>query len=668
MKSGAKLVAAAAAAAWLLGCTLAAAAAQITVPLTIDYVTLREALKRQIYDGPGDRAELWSGANRCEYLYAQNPSFGRDGLAVRLASAGTLSLGVPMGESCVSPIAWQGIIEVSAQPYLAPNLRLMFRVTDINLYDAQHHKTLIVGRGFDLIKQNFIARLQTFHFDLAPAVDEFRALAAEAAPPADAARLRQALATIRGVAPVVATDEGVRLSLAFQAPAAAPPPPPAPSGPLSPSELAAWNQRLDEWDAFVVFAVKQLGSAIADKEARARLLDVLLDGRYKLVAAMNQPPAAGGPDPVRALFLDQWRTLRDIVRAAAARGQLGDHALEFLSFVSAGDALMAFDEAAPALGVRISAADLRRLARIMAPTNTADPLQFNYKPDPELQRIFGFTPPPETPDTVVPSDAAGSEPAPTEEPSPTLAPSAAPSTAPTPATGASPSPGPSSAASFIRVALRLIGPAEAMADAPPMGDRLRELGHKLRRAVVTERNVDPYRRLLGALLDTAAQNVAEAADAPLPPNWRTMVRATAWQESCWRQFVVSNGRLRYLLSSSGDVGLMQVNKHVWRGFYSVAHLEWDIAYNAGAGSQILARLAARAAAKPGGTDPAALARSAYAGYNGGPDELDRWRRGDEPAQRRLIDEAFWQKYRALSAGGSIDILRCAADWGKSPGH
>jgi hypothetical protein len=97
------------------------------------------------------------------------------------------------------------------------------------------------------------------------------------------------------------------------------------------------------------------------------------------------------------------------VRTAAARGQLGDRALEFLSFISAGDALMAFDQAAPALGARISAADLRSLARIMAPHTTADPLQFNYEEDPELQHIFGFTPPPETPDSVEPSDSAEPE-------------------------------------------------------------------------------------------------------------------------------------------------------------------------------------------------------------------------------------------------------------------
>ena len=100
-----------------------------------------------------------------------------------------------------------------------------------------------------------------------------------------------------------------------------------------------------------------------------------------------------------------------MVRKAAARGQLGDRALEFLSFLSAGDALMAFDQAAPALGARISAADLRRLARIMAPQSTADPLQFNYGEDPELQHIFGFTPPPQTPDSVEPSDSDEPEPA-----------------------------------------------------------------------------------------------------------------------------------------------------------------------------------------------------------------------------------------------------------------
>lgn len=652
-----------------IACFMALAAAaqarQITVPLTIDYITLREGLKRQIYNGPSGRAILWKGDNSCQYLYAENPRFGRAGDAIKLETEGILGLGVPIGGRCVSPVAWHGIIEIDAQPYAAPNLAVMFRVTDINLYDEQHHKTLVVGRGFDLIKRYFIPRFETFRFDLRPAIDEFRSLAVEAAPPADSKRFAQALATIRNIPPVVATDDGVRMNLAITVPAMPVSRPAAvASGPLSKAELADWDQRLDQWDAFVVFAVKQLGSTIADKQVRRRLLTVLLEGRYRLVEAMNKPPAAGGPDPVRILFLDQWRQLRDIVRSAAHNGQLGDHALEFLSFITAGDALMALDEAAPALGMRISAADLRRLARIMAPRTTVDPLRFNYDTDPELQRIFGIVPPPETPDSVGPlKSPAGATDAPAS--SPTVTPAALSEPAPRDGT--------SSAARLIKMALRLIGPAQALAnaDAPPLSGRLRQLGHKLRRAVVNERNAAPYKRDLGELLDAAAASeIADEDPAPaLQPTYRLLVRATAWQESCWRQFVVSHGRVRFLQSRTDDIGLMQVNKHVWRGFYSIPHLEWDIAYNAGAGSQILARLMKRAAARPGhDAQGAAVARSTYAGYNGGPDDMDRWRRKNETAYRRKIDEAFWQKYRALREGQSIDILRCVAQWGKTPGH
>jgi hypothetical protein len=45
-----------------------------------------------------------------------------------------------------------------------------------------------------------------------------------------------------------------------------------------------------------------------------------------------------------------------------------------------------------------------------------------------------------------------------------------------------------------------------------------------------------------------------------------------------------------LLSKSGDIGIMQVNRRVWRGLFDLTKLEWDVAYNAGAGAEILAQL------------------------------------------------------------------------------
>ena len=75
----------------------------------------------------------------------------------------------------------------------------------------------------------------------------------------------------------------------------------------------------------------------------------------------NEEPA----DPVRLLFIDTWTRFDAIVQRAAAHGLLGNRTLEFLSFISAGDALIAFDQAAPALGMRISAQDLPKIKRIL---------------------------------------------------------------------------------------------------------------------------------------------------------------------------------------------------------------------------------------------------------------------------------------------------------------
>src|SRR5207247_2424864 len=91
---------------------------------------------------------------------------------------------------------------------------------------------------------------------------------------------------------------------------------------------------------------------------------------------------------------------------------------------------------------------------------------------------------------------------------------------------------------------------------------------------------------------------SESSPAPPPAGasgW--LVPAVAWQESCWRQFVERDGKVTYLLSKSGDVGIMQVNRRVWRGFFDLAKLESDIAYNAGAGAEILAQFLTRYGAR-----------------------------------------------------------------------
>ncbi len=696
--------------------TSAAAPQVVRIPLTIDYLALGAAIKQQLYTNHG-RAPIWNGSDRCQFFYAENPRFSRAGSSVKMETDGSLMIGVMMGSQCVSPITWNGIIEAETTPYIAPKLQLKFRVSDLNLYDQNHQKTLLVGKGFDLIKQYYIPLLETFTFDLSPAFEQFQELVKVGAPPEIAERVAQTLATLRAEPQLSAENNGVRAVIDLTVPAFEPIPTPSAPVQLTPQELAAFEKKIDQWDSFLVFAIKQMGETSKDPQLRDDLLALLLDSRYRLVDALAHPQS-GGPDPIRILFLAEWQRLGEIIREAARRGTLGSQALQFLSFMSAGDALFALDQAAPALGVRISTEDLRRLAHMIGPSTTADPLSFGFEEDPVLQKMFHIREPlgsegpldtesnivetptasasvSATPATEIPGTSAPPEaptPAPSLEarepaaastpiaspspadtsPSPAETPGSPPASAPSPAEEpsetVSPTPSP---ISLWRIPLWILTPddAEAAEAAPKKIDvvaKLQELAKKLKRMVVNSSNATEYRGNYDQLLHYGAQReiAEENIDYRFRPLYLRLVKSAAWQESCWRQFVLNGNRVTYLESSTHDIGLMQVNKYVWRGFYSIDRLEWDVLYNASAGMEILARLLGSIEVKHGAFsthNPDELARSIYAAYNGGPTAYRRWRT-HEAKSLRAIDNAFWAKYQAVLHGSRIDILSCAEDW------
>ena len=112
---------------------------------------------------------------------------------------------------------------------------------------------------------------------------------------------------------------------------------------------------------------------------------------------------------------------------------------------------------------------------------------------------------------------------------------------------------------------------------------------------------------------------------------------------------------------------MQVNRKVWRGLYDAGKLEADIAYNAGAGSEILLHYFRDYALKkePGKSKAAdSLARATYAAYNGGPRQLARYRESATPERLRKIDVSFWEKYKKIKSG---DIKSVACCYGETAG-
>jgi hypothetical protein len=379
---------------------------------------------------------------------------------------------------------------------------------------------------------------------------------------------------------------------------------------LSAAELARLEQQLDAVDAFFTYTIKSVSRDTGAQDP-ASLLEVLIELRRELIATLAERQSSVD-DPARRLFVDAWEGLAPALREIAEQQPDHERAVHYLTFLGAGDALRALDELGPAVGIEVSSDGLRRLARILIPGDAGDPLQRDDAVDPELRRSLGLGEP-------LPPPQSGND---TSWLDWFIPPAMAADTL--------------DSSSVKRLNNWVPGSRDMGVYLPMVRDVLRH--------VVTE------------------QLLANELDGELHEVFRWLVFAAAWQESCWRQFVAKNDKRVPVQSSSGDVGMMQINPTVWRGLYDLQGLRWDIVYNARAGADILEHYMLTYAIRhrehqtTGTID--SLARSAYAAYNGGPRRYDRYRRADVSAHGRKVDALFYDKYREVKSGKELAVTAC----------
>jgi soluble lytic murein transglycosylase-like protein len=598
----------------LLGALAGAAAArEVVVPLTLDHAFVRQLLVRQVFTEPGPAARVWDDRTGCNFLLLRDPRVDAADGRLRIVAAGQARVGTAVGRRCLVVLDWTGFVEVFQTPALTADGRgVTFRVVDSNLYDDAWQKRLASGVLWDWTKAHVHPRLAALRVDLTQPLAELRAFLPLVLAATDRARVEALLASLGLAAPAVVPD-GLTLRLRFSVDVAAPAPSPVAEPTLTPDELARFTAAWQHFDAFLTFVAQHSAADTALPEVRSALLGVLLHARYDILDALA-PRAPPSRDPTRRLFVRTWKRLAPVLRSVQG-GLPAERALHYLSFVAAADALRALDELGPSVGVEVSANGLRRLARMLAPAAAEDPLFYSDRLDPALRELFGFGPP-------------------------------------------LPAPQPNPDVDLSRWwPLWMAVPAWAAA-ADPVA--------RLNRWIPAGAELNEYLPLVRELLRAAADRTLAAGrlDAAFQPLYRTLVLATAWQESCWRQFVRHGGSIRPIRSSAGAVGIMQVNQRVWRGFYDVAGLQRDIAYNAGAGAEILRHYLADYAVakgehtKTGNVDN--LARATYAVYNGGPGHLRRYRNPKGRRSLRAIDEAFWRKYQTVQQGQEMAVASC---WG-----
>ena len=389
----------------------------------------------------------------------------------------------------------------------------------------------------------------------------------------------------------------VQFAAAFQLPQL----PQIPGLPALTGPSADWRQ----FDSFFTFVVKRFGDDVP-ANLKDPLGDAFLDSRYELTSAVA--PGQGG-NPVPQLFIDGWKRLSPIMNQALPALPKQTASL-YSSFIGAADKLALTGGA----GLNLTPDALKGMAKLIAPSSTADPLAYTTTVDSGLRTLLGFG----APLPIGKQSRLDHRFLPERE-----------------------------LASVISFWLG----RSAWAAEPAASD----LNQMLPDPKDLERYLTAVRNMLIELSEKLAtkSNLSDQHK----PLYRQIVFTAAWQESCWRQWIKKGTPVA---STTGDVGLMQVNRNTWRSVYDLKGLNGDIQYNGNAGGEILLYYLTKHAIRKNEDKQAGgnLARATYSAYNGGPGAVRRYRGVRQSPVWKKVDEAFWEKFQVVSAGNEIGVKSC----------
>lgn len=600
---------------------------RVIVPFRFDLELIRQQMIPQIYTEPGTKAAILEDAHKCQYIYLLDPEISVVSGKLKIVSRVEAQSGMFINDQCLSAQPVQAYLEtVHEGSFDSENRMLVLRVVDSNLYDQSRSRNLSNGPLVSLVKEHLNKRLGETKIPFAPLIEDLRSIL-EQTLPWPKSQIYKTIDSLHFSKPVF-SDGSMLVHMSFSVPDTEQYVAHAPEPALTPEELTQFQKRLEQLDAFITFIIKQFARYVP-MSVRPVLVEILLDARHELVSTLSSPPQ-GIEDPVKQLFLHTWQRLSPVLRDTLKNSD-ASAAASYLSFITATDALAALNAAGPELGIEITSDGLRRLARMLN-AGIADPLIYSLDIDPELRDIFGFGPP------LPPPDVPPNFSLPLSQNRTTILDIL-----------------PVNVFSFFPD-LSLVGYAFAQ--------YAQDDFKRLNGWVPSSYELNQYLPLVQRLLQNCASTILQRDDLPdlFRSIYNDLVLATAWQESCWRQFIRKNDKIMTLTSAAGSVGIMQVNAKVWRGVYDIKGIYADIGYNAAAGCEILFYYMKNFAIQkgehlqPGGPDN--IARATYAAYNAGPSQLTRYRDPSIKQNLKQIDSLFWIKYTAVKEGRVGEVANC----------
>lgn len=628
-------------------------AKSVVFPMTIDFALLRSMVVYATFRDVDESTVILDEGEGCRKITLSRPLYGAEDGRIRFETRVSVRMGTPVGGDCLLPVTWEGIVVLFQRPVILPGTwTLFFETEDSTVLTVDREPATVAGLVWNFVKPRVHEFLKTITVNLGPPVADVKDTLLPLFREDSRERARKMFESLRpGSFTVDGDGGGIRLEVLAELEE-------TPEDRLvktqekeglSEETLNKFINSWEVWDTYLISILMTLSRQPLTEEDREILLTVLLDARYRFVDALSEESDRG--DFVRDEFITSWKSLSPVFRR-----HLGDepsrNLFRFLAFFTASDALETIDRIGPTLGIEISRNGWIRLMGLL--TDEKDPLfPYDYGVSAKLRRVLGLGRAPDFPGPAFEGEEweAGD-----------------------PEEGEVPEGGESGE--------RNGGPGDALwrwpaawaadwifsrawagedGESPPADPSIRKW-------VVDRSNLDGYMKGVRSLLREQADGALK--ESRIPKDYRDLyhdlVLASAWQESCFRQFREKKGKIRYLRSYNGtSVGIMQVNERVWRGLYEGNRLRWDITYNAMAGCRILELYLFKYVLnrrdrieKEITLDNDLMARMVYAVYNGGPSQVKKFAGRVKSGKFYNADTLFNEKYEWVKKGDWDKIRKC----------
>jgi hypothetical protein len=580
------------------------------IPIVLDYPFIRAVVVYQTFTGAGEKAVPLKDEKGCNQVELWEPEISSEGAYLKLGSHIRALGGGSRPGKCKDNVVWEGYIEVLQRVHFDPDTRILrFETVDSRLYDRNRKRAGVAAVLWNSMKGRIYPFLDRISIDLSSPLKSLKDFLPTVFNPAAKDRVERMLKSIR-VDQVGVGKDAIKVSLSMEVEPLTAPPVPYPK--LSAEQVERFIHVWESWDAYLIYQIESLFGELLTPDERRTIRDMLVENRQAFIKVITDEKAGSGF--IDAQFRKTWEQLVPIFRKYLGR-KPSSSLLTLLSFFMASDALSALSDLSSRLGLEISREGFLRLAGLINPDGVARALEYKYAVSPELRQFLGLGPPLDESGPAYDGDELDL-----------------------------PGEAPDKPSKDINGSWLFRGGSPAFA-----GEQANRDTEEIKAWLPPKGDTEAYRNRVKQLLEESAERFLQEVDKRHQPLLVPLVLATAWQESCWRQFVIKNGKLTYLRSYSGtSVGIMQINERVWRGIYRVESLRWNIEYNARAGSEIfglyLGEKVLSDKKNPGSLDPETLACGVYAMYNSGPggflDFLKRKRAGSLDQDEKVFKEKF----------------------------